>query len=109
MADDTAYTDKQIERGRRVLSKAEAWRDGNPEAWRYAVRLAVEQARRGDPISGRELVDAVRRKAFTDREGRDARPNNDYGAVWARWLAAEYPETAAHIEQRRTVFNYLMA
>ena len=104
-----AYTDEQMARGRRKLHRAELWRKANPEAWRYAVRIATEQARQGQPISARELVDAVRRKAFTDRDGRDTRPNNDYAPIWGRWIATEHPETARYIEQRKTVFDQLMA
>ena len=103
------YTDKQIANGRRKLYRAEAWRKANPEAWGYAVRIATEQARQGQPVSARELVDAVRRKAFTDREGRDARPNNDYAPIWGRWIAIEHPETAPYIEHRKTVFDWLVA
>lgn len=102
------YTDEQIARGRQVLNDAEAWRARNPGAWGYAVRIATERARRKQPISGRDLIDAVRRKAFTDGCGRDARPNNNYAPIWSRWLAAEHPETEAYIERRATVFNRLM-
>lgn len=103
------YTDKQIANGRRKLYRAEQWRKANPEAYRYAEGIAIDQARKGQPISARELVDAVRRKAFVDREGRDARPNNDYGAIWARWIALEHPETAPYIKHRKTVFNLIVA
>lgn len=105
----TEYTDRQIANGRRKLYRAERWRKANPEAYRYAERMAIEQARQGQPISARELVDAVRRKAFTDNEGRDARPNNDYAPIWGRWIATEHPETARYIEQRKTVFDLLVA
>lgn len=104
------YTDKQMARGRRKLHKAERWRIVNTGAYRYAVNIALEQARQGQPISARELVDAVRRKAFTDGEsGRDARPDNDFAAIWARWIAKEHPETARYIKHRKSVFDLLIA
>lgn len=102
------YTEKQLSNGRRKLYRAEQWRRDNAAAYAYAEGIALDQARKGQPISARELVDAVRRKAFTDREGRDARPNNDYGAIWARWIALEHPETARYIEHRKTVFDVLI-
>ena len=104
-----SYTDEQMERGRRKLHRAEQWRRANPEAYRYAENMAMEQARNEQPVSARELVDAVRRKIFTDSDGRDARPNNDYAPIWGRWIAAEHPETAPYIEHRKTVFDVLVA
>ena len=103
------YNEKQIDRGRRKLRKAQAWRKANPEAYGYAVGIAIDQARKGQPISARELVDSGRRKAFTDGEsGQDARPDNNYAAIWARWIATEHPETARYIKCRKTVFDVLV-
>ena len=102
------YTDEQIANGRRKLQRAEQWRRANADVYGYAESIALEQARQEQPISARELVDAVRRKAFTDSEGRDARPNNDYAPMWGRWLALEHPETRPYIEHRKTVYDLLM-
>lgn len=103
------FTDEQMARAARVLERAEAWRRLNPEAWAFVVSLALRLAQAGEPISGRALVEAVRRKAFVDREGHDALVNNDYAAVFARWLWIEHPETRPYIKQRRTPFNCLLA
>lgn len=103
------YTDKQMARAARVLKRAEAWRKLNPEAWAFVVALALRLADAGEPISGRALVEAVRRKAFVDREGHDALVNNDYAAVFARWLWIDHPGTRPFIKQRRTPFNILLA
>lgn len=104
----TAYTEKQIARGRREKHRAEWWRRNNPEAWSYLERIAIERAREGLPISGRALVEAAREKAFTDREGRTSKVNNNYAPVFARWMLLEHPETAAYIKRRSTVFNLLI-
>ena len=103
------YTERQIKRGRRVLGRAETWRKVNPEAWRFIVRTATELAERQQPISGSMLIEAVRHKAFLDREGNDTKTNNDYAPIVARWLAIEHPETAPYIKQRATVFDLLVA
>ena len=104
-----AYTDKQIARGRQVLNRAELWRRDNAQAWRYMVSIAIERAANEQTISGRALIEAARGKAFTDRMGNDTRINNNYAAIVGRWIAAEYPMTAQYIEQRRTVYDYLLA
>ena len=103
------YTEKQMANGRRKLHRAEAWRRANPESWGYIVSMATRQARQQQPISGRMLLEAVRHKAFTDRDGEDTKTNNDYAPIVARWLAIEHPETARYIEQRKTVFDLLVA
>ncbi len=103
------YTDKQIANGKRRLYKAEQWRKMNVDAYGRAEQIAMEQAQAGQPISARELVDAVRRKAFVDRTGRDSRPNNNYAAIWARWIAKEHPETAKYITLRKSVYDVLIA
>ena len=103
------YTDKQMERGRRELRRAEAWRKVNAEAYAFGERVALDLAAAGLPVSGRAVIEAIRRKSFVDREGNDCRINNNYEPIIARWLAAEHPETARYIEQRKTVFDVLMA
>ena len=103
------YTDNQVARGRHILHRAEQWRRDCPEGWNYVVRVALGLARDGQPISGRGLVEAVRRKGFVDRRGNDSKVNNDFSPVFSRWLLVDYPQTAEHIEKRKTVFNELIA
>lgn len=103
------YTDEQVARGRRTLHRAEAWRRENADAWLYMVGLAKQLAEREQAISGRGLIEAARRKAFTAKDGTDTKTNNDYAAIVARWIAAEHPETAPYIERRKTVFDLLVA
>lgn len=105
----TAYTSEQVERGRRKLYRAEAWRRRNPEAWSYLVFIAKDKARKEQPISGRALIEAAREKAFVDRNGNDSKVNNDYEPIFARWMMIEHPETAQFIERRKTVFDLLIA
>ena len=102
------YTEKQLDNGRRKLYRAEQWRRDNPDAWRFIVDMATRQARQGQPISGSMLIEAVRHKAFVDREGEDTKTNNDYAPIVARWIALEHPETARYIEHRKTVFDVLI-
>ena len=105
----TKYSDEEMARGMEKLRRAEEWRNANPQAWGYLEGVAVERARNGQPISGRALVEAVREKAFVDRMGNDTKTNNDYAAIFARWIAKEHPEAARYIEHRATVFDLLVA
>ena len=105
----TEYTEKQLARGRRELGRAWAWRKVNPEAYAFGERLALNLAAAGLPVSGRAVVEAIRRKSFIDREGNDCRINNNITPIMTRWLATEHPEIADRIEQRATVFDLLMA
>ena len=103
------YTDKQMARGRRELHRAAAWRKANDDAYSFGEHVALELAAAGLPISGRGILEAMRRKSFIDREGNDTTINNNMAPIVARWLAREHPEAAHLIERRRCVYDVLMA
>lgn len=104
----SAYTAKQMERGRRELRRAEAWRKLNAEAYAFGERVALELAAEGLPVSGRAIVEAMRRKSFVDNAGDDCRINNNIAPIVARWIATEHPEAAGNVERRRTVYDELI-
>lgn len=106
--ENAGYTPRQIERGKLTLQRAEQWRRDNPEAWAYIVTRACEYAKEGRPFTMQGLIESVRSKAFVDRHGNDTKTNNDFAAVFARWLMIEYPQTRGLIECRRSVFDSLV-
>ena len=102
------YTEEQLASAREKLSDAISWRLKNPSAWRYVVRTAQKQANEGKQVSGRQLVEAVRKKDFSDVDGKPTRTNNDYAAVIVRWLVMERPYLSKCIEFRRTALDEIM-
>ena len=102
------YTARQVERGRFMIQRARQWRRDNPEAWEFIVNEARRLAEDEKPIAAHGLIESVRKRAFVDRRGRDTKTNNDFGAIFARWLILEHPEMAGYIERRRSVFDELV-
>ena len=102
------YSTKQLAYARGVLSDATIWRLRNPRAWAFVISTAEKQASENKQISGRQLVEAVRKKDFSDIEGKPTKTNNNYSAVFVRWLASEYPHLRGHIEFRTTALNEAM-
>ena len=103
------FTPRQVSYGRRTLWQAEQWRRNNPEAWRFIVNEACKLAKDGRPIAVHGLIEAVRKRGFVNRYGHDTKTNNNYCAVFARWLAIEYPETVEYIEHRSSIFDELIS
>lgn len=100
--------DERITRARQKLADATTWRVCNPRAWSFIVDTAKAQADEGKQVSGRQLVEAVRKKDLTNIHGKPSRPNNDYAAVIARWLVKEYPELREAFEFRVTALDAVM-
>jgi hypothetical protein len=104
-----SYTDEQLENGRRKLAAFREWLRDNPRACEFAERFALDALDAGQHVSGRAIVEHIRRHEFTDEHGRPTRINNDFAAVIARRLVRDHPEYAGRLELRPCVFDVLMA
>lgn len=102
------YTEVQLAKARKKVSGANSWRLKNPGAWHYVVHMALNQASEGKQVSGRQLVEAVRKKDFSDVDGKPTRTNNDHAAVIVRWLVIEHPQLSKCIELRCTALDEIM-
>ena len=105
---DLDKSEEAIERAKKKIVDAKYWMLTNPRAWRYMADTAMHQAAEGKKVSGRQLVENVRKRDFTDTCGAPTKVNNDYAAIFARLLVAEHPQLAKHIEFRRTVLDEIM-
>lgn len=97
-----------IERAKKKLADAKYWVLTNPRAWRYMADTAMHQAAEGKKVSGRQLVENVRKRDFADTYGAPTKVNNNYTPIFARLLVAEHPQLAKHVEFRRTVLDEIM-
>lgn len=104
----SSYTEKQLKNAKRTIYRAEQWRRNNPQAWACIVSHALDLAAKQQTIAAQTLIESVRKKSFVDKFGNDTKTNNSYASVFARWLVREHPETAQHVELRRSVFDVLM-
>ena len=91
-----------MERARRTLRRAGEWREEHAELYEteFAAR-ALAAAANGGKFAVQDALERV-------RDAHGVKVNNDFGAVFARWLAVEHPETARAVELRRSVFDLLM-
>ena len=105
------YTDEQEEKGRRKLRDYDRFKEenqGRGGAWEYVERRAREMYEDGVRISGRALLEDVRRRDLADRDGRPVRANNNFAAILARDLIRLHPEYRPRVELRPCVFDVLM-
>lgn len=105
---DKKYTPEQLDRAESTLNRFYKWREDNPQAWAFAEAIALNQAARGQRVSVRALVEAIRAHDLADVDGRPPKPNNDYAPIVARVLIIEHPEVSPHMERRRSVFDVLL-
>lgn len=95
----------RLERGEAVRAAALAWADLNPSALAFLESRAVAEAAAERPVSVRALLEDVRRKDFTDREGRPTRVNNSICAALARLLVERNPALAPWVTFRQSVVD----
>lgn len=103
------YTPEQLDRAESTLNRFYQWREDNPQAWAFAEAIALNKAARGQRVSVRALVEAIRAHDLADVDGRPPKPNNDYAPIVARVLIIEHPEVSPHVERRRSVYDALLA
>ena len=102
------YDDDAIERANETLRLAREWREENPSAWAFAKNVACALIAEGKRVSGRDIVERIRRRDFTDRHGRPTTTNNDFSPVISRWLAAEVDGADALIELRTSPLDEVL-
>ena len=107
--DEPKYTPEQLDRAESTLNRFYQWREDNPQAWAFAEAIALNKAARGQRVSVRALVEAIRTHDLADVDGRPPKPNNDYAPIVARVLIIEHPEVSPHVERRRSVYDALLA
>lgn len=103
-----AYTSKQLDHGMAKLRRYYEWRESNPRAYAYGVRMALDAVASGHHIGGQAVIEAIRGRDFTDEHGKPTRTNNDYAPIIARELLRKHPHMAGRIELRASVFDVLL-
>ena len=100
------FSDEQLDRGRRTLRRAERTRTNGVyadfESW------ALNETAHGRSFAVQDWIEGIRSKDRVSTNGEPVRINNDYAAIFARWLVVEHPETAQRVERRRSVFDVLI-
>ncbi len=93
------------ERGEAARAAALAWADLNPSALAFVESRAATEAAAERPVSVRALLEDVRRKDFTDREGRPTRVNNSISASLGRLLVERNPALGPWVAFRQSVVD----
>lgn len=93
------------ERGEAARAAALAWADLNPSALAFVESRAAAEAAAERPVSVRALLEDVRRKDFTDREGRPTRVNNSISAALGRLLVERNPALGPWVALRQSVVD----
>lgn len=96
------------ERGEAARAAALAWADLNPSALAFVESRAVAEAAAERPVSVRALLEDVRRKDFTDREGRPTRVNNSISAALGRLLVERNPALGPWVALRQSVVDEIV-
>lgn len=102
------YSAEQLERARRKVIDAWAWRKINPWAWNHISVTAIMRAGKGQRVGVQGLVEEVRKKDFVDVDGVPTVTNNSFEPVFARWLIAEHPALAPFVEVRASPLDAVM-
>jgi hypothetical protein len=103
-----ASPDMIADRRKRFAREAEEWVSENEGAWSYMVRTARVYASQGRRFGMQELAEQVRRRDFTDSNGRTTKVNNNHVAALARLLMAEVPACRQLIERRTHAYDSLI-
>ncbi len=102
------FTPEQIKAAKRRIALYQSWRSINGQAYRYAERLALQEAAGKRRVSGQWIVAQIRTKDIVNDEGKPCRPNNDYAPILVRELIAAHPEIARYVERRTAIYDRLM-
>ena len=102
------YTPEQLDRAEDMLHRFWQWRETNPAAWAFAEVFALDKAARGQRVSARAIIEAIRARDFADVSGRPTRTNNTHAAILSRVLTIEHPEITPHVERRVSVYDELL-
>lgn len=102
------FTPDQIKAAKRRILRYQTWRSINGQAYRYAERLALQEAAGKRRVSGQWLIAQVRSKDIVNDEGKPCRPNNDYAPILVRELIAAHPEIARYVERRTAIYDRLI-
>ena len=100
------FTEEQLDRGRRKVRAAERQRANG--VYSLFVSWALGQAAQGHDFAAQDWIEFMRSKDRVNDSGEPVKLNNDHAAIFVRWLIAEHPETARHVELRRSVFDVLI-
>lgn len=85
---------------------AEQWRRENPDAWRYIVRIALNEAAHDRKFSMQYLIEEVRRKSLVTTEGKPFGVNNTMRPALTRLLVEEHPEVRPYVETRHAACDW---
>ena len=91
-----------------TLRREAEWRSLNSRLWNEIVAWALGEAAAGRKFAMQTAIERVRWKDYADEEGNPTRVSNDFGAIWARRIIAEHPETRPFIVTRPSVFDGLV-
>lgn len=87
---------------------ARLWIKENPEPWRHVKALLLQEAKAGRKASIAWAVEEVRKKDYSDIQGKPFKVNNSIRPALARIAVREHPELAPYIEMRRSMSDGLV-
>jgi hypothetical protein len=96
------------DRRKEFMHRALEWVKDNQGAWDYMQQIALKKISSENQFGMAELAEAVRRRDFTNAQGRTTKLNNSYIPALARLLVKEHPEARRLMETRTHAYDGLM-
>lgn len=103
--DTNTTTSARASEAARSLSRALAWIEENPDAWRYMEGLALREAEAERRFSMKWVAEQARRKDFAGKAGKPSAFSNTLTAAFVRILVEGHPEARPFVELRPSVFD----
>lgn len=86
--------------------RAQEWIKANPDAWRYAERLALAEAQAKRHFSFAWVMAQVRKKAFGRGDGEPFTVNNSLTPALARIFVQSNPDAEPFLEFRKSACDW---
>lgn len=106
---DTRSRDEaaRINRAIETAHEADAWVAEHPDAWRYVVRLCLNEGAHNRTVSLQWAAEQLRKRDFASFPTPNATINNRFRAPLARRLVREHPELKPFIELRKSALDLI--
>lgn len=106
--DYTKYSPKQIERAKLEYKRFSNWASVNRDAMEYVSKLVEQSAKDNRIISGRYLVEQIRKKDFVDIHGNRSMVSNNVAEMLPRYLIIKNPSLRSIFIDRGSIYNLVV-